>query len=69
MASLDQPKVSAKTTGQGIAEELGIQISSVGDVTKKLYQSLDVHNPAELGTKIRLGQKQDETPKNWWRAG
>ena len=46
-----------------IADELGIQISSVVDVTKRLYQTLDVHNPAELSTKIWLGQKQDE-----WRA-
>jgi DNA-binding NarL/FixJ family response regulator len=51
-----------------IADELGIQISSVVDVTKRLYQTLDVHNPAELSTKIWLGQKQDEA-RNWWRAG
>ena len=46
-----------------IADELGIEISSVVDVTKRLYLNLDVHNPAELSTKIWLGQKQDE-----WRA-
>jgi hypothetical protein len=37
-----------------IADELGIQLSSVVDVTKKLYQSLDIHNSAELATKIWL---------------
>jgi DNA-binding CsgD family transcriptional regulator len=46
-----------------IADQLGIAISSVVDVTKRLYLNLDVHNPAELSTKIWLGQKQDE-----WRA-
>jgi hypothetical protein len=39
-----------------IADELGIQLSSVADLTKRLYQTLDVHNSAELGTKIWLGQ-------------
>jgi hypothetical protein len=43
-----------------IADELGIQLSSVVDVTKKLYQSLDIHNSAELATKIWLGQRQVE---------
>jgi len=42
-----------------IADELGIQLSSVADLTKRLYQTLDVHNSAELGTKIWLGQKHD----------
>jgi hypothetical protein len=52
-----------------IADELGIQLSSVVDVTKKLYQSLDIHNSAELGMKIWLGQKQDEARQNLPRAG
>ena len=52
-----------------IADELGIQLSSVVDVTKKLYQSLDIHNSAELGMKIWLGQKQDEARQNLRRAG
>jgi hypothetical protein len=52
-----------------IADELGIQLSSVVDVTKKLYQSLDIHNSAELATKIWLGQKQDETRQSLRRAG
>lgn len=37
-----------------IANELGIQVSSVADLTKKLYQRLDIHNAAELGVKIWL---------------
>ncbi len=43
-----------------IADELGLQLSSVADLTKKLYSNLDVHNSAELGAKIWAGQKQDE---------
>jgi DNA-binding CsgD family transcriptional regulator len=43
-----------------IAEELGLQRSSVADHTKKLYQALDVHNSTELGTKIWLNPKQGE---------
>ena len=39
-----------------VADELSIQLSSVADLTKKLYQALDVHNSAELGTKIWLGE-------------
>jgi DNA-binding CsgD family transcriptional regulator len=52
-----------------IADELGIQLSSVMTTTKKLYQTLDVHNSAELGTKIWLDQKQDEARQYLWRAG
>jgi DNA-binding CsgD family transcriptional regulator len=52
-----------------IADELGIQLSSVADLTKRLYQSLDVHNSAELGTKIWLDQKQDEARQYLRRAG
>jgi hypothetical protein len=43
-----------------IANELGIQLSSVADHSKKLYQTLDVHNSTELGTKIWLNPHQDE---------
>jgi DNA-binding CsgD family transcriptional regulator len=42
-----------------IADELGITFSSVDDHTKRLYQTLDVHNSAELSTKIWLSEKQD----------
>ncbi|MDQ6868331.1 MAG: hypothetical protein M3178_07980 [Pseudomonadota bacterium] len=52
-----------------IADELGIQLSSVADHTKMLYQTLDVHNSTELATKIWLGQKQDEARQNLRRAG
>jgi DNA-binding CsgD family transcriptional regulator len=52
-----------------IADELGIQLSSVADLTKRLYQTLDVHNSAELGTKIWLGQRQVEARQNLRRAG
>ncbi len=45
-----------------IADELGVQFSSVDDLTKKLYQTLDVHNAAELSTKIWLGE--DEARKS-----
>jgi DNA-binding CsgD family transcriptional regulator len=44
-----------------IADHLGIKISSVRDSTEKIYQTLDVHNAAELGTKIWLGQEARET--------
>jgi DNA-binding CsgD family transcriptional regulator len=52
-----------------IADELGIQLSSVADLTKRLYQTLDVHNSTELATKIWLGQKQDEARQSLRRAG
>jgi DNA-binding CsgD family transcriptional regulator len=51
-----------------IADELGIQRSSVADHSKKLYQTLDVHNSTELGTKIWLNQKQDEVRQGLRRA-
>ena len=52
-----------------IADELGLQPSSVADHTKKLYQILDVHNSAELGTKIWLDEKQDEARQSLRCAG
>jgi DNA-binding CsgD family transcriptional regulator len=52
-----------------IADELGVQLSSVADLTRRLYQTLDVHNSTELGTKIWLGQKQDAARQNLRRAG
>jgi DNA-binding CsgD family transcriptional regulator len=52
-----------------IADELGLQPSSVADHTKKLYQTLDVHNSAELGTKIWLDEKQDEVRQSLRCAG
>jgi DNA-binding CsgD family transcriptional regulator len=52
-----------------IADELGVQLSSVADHTKRLYETLDVHNSTELAAKIWLGQKQGEARQNLWRAG
>jgi hypothetical protein len=37
-----------------IADALGVQLSAVESLTKKLYQSLDIHNSAELGARIWL---------------
>jgi len=51
-----------------IADELGIQSSSVADHSKKLYQTLDVHNSTELATKIWLGQRRDEARQDLRRA-
>jgi hypothetical protein len=56
-------------TKPAIADELGLQLSSVVDVTKKLYQNLDIHNSAELATKIWLDQRQDEARQSLRRAG
>ena len=52
-----------------IADELGLQRSSVADHAKKLYQTLDVHNSTELGTKIWLDQGQVEARQSSRRAG
>jgi DNA-binding CsgD family transcriptional regulator len=49
-----------------IAEELGIQLSTVADLTRKFYQTLDVHNSTELGARIWLGERHlvpTEAPK------
>ncbi|MGI8570085.1 MAG: helix-turn-helix transcriptional regulator, partial [Methylocella sp.] len=43
-----------------IADELGLKPSTVAGLTKKLYQTLDVHNAAELGAKIWLGEQRNE---------
>jgi hypothetical protein len=51
-----------------IADELGVQLSSVADLTRRLYQTLDVHNSAELATKIWLDQKQDAARQYLRRA-
>jgi DNA-binding CsgD family transcriptional regulator len=52
-----------------IADELGVQLSSVTDHTKKLYRTLDVHNSTELATKIWLDQKHDAARQYLRRAG
>jgi DNA-binding CsgD family transcriptional regulator len=52
-----------------IADELGIKPSSVADQTRRLYQTLDIHNSTELSTKIWLGGRPSETrqsrPPGW----
>ncbi len=47
-----------------IADELGVQLATVADLTRKLYQTLDVHNSTELATKIWLGERRDEAHKS-----
>ena len=47
-----------------IADELGVQLTTVADLTTKRYQTLDVHNSTELGTKIWLGERLDEAHKS-----
>jgi hypothetical protein len=49
-------KLALGKTKPQIAQELRIRESSVADLTRKLYQTLDVHNSAELGTRIWLGR-------------
>jgi DNA-binding CsgD family transcriptional regulator len=39
-----------------IADDLGISLATVADLTRKLYQTLDVHSSAELSTRIWLGK-------------
>jgi DNA-binding CsgD family transcriptional regulator len=56
-------------TKPAIANDLGIKLSSVKDLTEKIYQTLDVHNAAELGTKIWLGQRQVAPRNGLRRAG
>jgi hypothetical protein len=52
-----------------IADELGVQLPAFESLTKKLYKNLNIHNSAELGTKIWLGQKLDESRQYLRRAG
>ncbi len=52
-----------------IADELGLQRSSVADHAKKLYQTFDVHNSTELATKIWVSQRRDEARQDLRRAG
>lgn len=48
-----------------IADELGVQLTTVADMTRKLYQILDVHNSTELAAKIWLGERLDEAQNSW----
>jgi DNA-binding CsgD family transcriptional regulator len=47
-----------------IADELGIKPSSVADQTKRLYQTLEIHNSAELSTRIWLAEARSESRRN-----
>ena len=55
-------KLALGKTKPQIAHELSIRESSVADLTKKLYQTLNVHNSAELGARIWLSAMQDSAP-------
>ncbi|MBO0734886.1 MAG: hypothetical protein J2P49_11350, partial [Methylocapsa sp.] len=50
-------------TRSAIAEDLGLKVATVADQTAKLYQTLDVHNPAELAAKIWLSGDYREAPQ------
>ncbi len=41
-----------------IATDLGLKLSTVADLSKKLYRTLDVHDSTELGTKLWLARPQ-----------
>ncbi|MCI0600842.1 MAG: LuxR C-terminal-related transcriptional regulator [Beijerinckiaceae bacterium] len=47
-------------TKSEIAGELGIKPTSVMDLARKLYQTLDVHNSSELATRIWLGERRHD---------
>ena len=49
-----------------IANELGMKQTTVADLTRKLYQRLDIHNAAELGTRIWLGEGRREAQRSEW---
>ncbi len=42
-----------------IAKALGVQLSSVASLAKRLYQTLGVHSSTELAAKIWLGPRED----------
>ncbi len=47
-----------------IADALDLKLTTIADLTKKLYQTLDVHNSIELSTKIWLGEGRDEAQRS-----
>jgi DNA-binding NarL/FixJ family response regulator len=55
-------KLALGKTKPQIALELSISESSVADLTRKLYRTLDVHNSTELGARIWLSAMQDGAP-------
>ncbi len=52
-----------------IAQELGVKILSVDDHTKKLYQTLDVHNAAELAKTVWTGQQPRRSKEIFQTSG
>ncbi len=46
-------------TKAAIADELDLRQSTVADLTKKLYQTLEIHNSAELAAKIWLNDDRN----------
>ncbi len=48
-------------TKPAIADELGIKLTTVADLTRKLYQTLDIHNSAELGAVIWLAESRRQS--------
>jgi hypothetical protein len=56
-------KLALGKTKPQIAHELSIRESSVADLTRKLYQTLNVHNSAELAARIWLSAMQGSAPE------
>jgi hypothetical protein len=52
-----------------IAQELGVKFLSVDDHTKKLYQTLDVHNAVELAKTVWTGQKPQRVQQIFRTSG
>ena len=55
-------KLALGKTKPKIANELGVKDSSITDLTRKLYQTLDVHNSAELAAQVWLSATQQSAP-------
>jgi hypothetical protein len=55
-------KLALRKTKPQIAHELKIRESSLADLTRKLYQILEVHNSAEFGARIWLSAMQERAP-------
>ncbi len=52
-----------------IAEEIGVKPSSVDDHTKKLYQTLNVHNAAALAKTVWTGQNPQQVQQIFRTSG
>jgi DNA-binding CsgD family transcriptional regulator len=52
-------KLALGKTKPEIADAFGVKESTVADLTRKLYRTLDVHNSAELGARIWLSSSQE----------